>query len=119
MHDEHGSMLKLYQFEIEDSDDGHEYLKKLEALKALVAKGDLGESSKWNAPHMVAISFDRHLFYPLLSLEDKDAVPLKMRPMAFDAPSEVQFVEDLQAFYNTPAGRDAIGDRSLYLLKKC
>jgi hypothetical protein len=25
----------------------------------------LGEASKWNAPHMVAISFDRHLFYPL------------------------------------------------------
>ena len=117
MHDEHGSMLKLYQFEVEDSDDGREYLKKLEALKALVAKGDLGKASQWNAPHMVAISFDRHLFYPLLSLEDKDAVPLKMRPMAFDAPSEVQFVEDLQAFYDTPAGRDAIGGRSLYLLR--
>src|SRR5690606_5561247 len=28
-HDEHGSMLKLYHFEIDDSDDGHEYLKKL------------------------------------------------------------------------------------------
>lgn len=117
MHDEHGSMLKLYHFEIDDSDDGHEYLKKLEALKALVAKGDLGEASKWNAPHMVAISFDRHLFYPLLSLEDKDAVPLKMRPLAFDAPSEIQFVEDLQAFYDSPAGRAAIGARSLYLLR--
>lgn len=117
MHDEHGSMLKLYHFEIDDSDDGHEYLKKLEVLKALVAKGDLGEASKWNAPHMVAISFDRHLFYPLLSLEDKDAVPLKMRPLAFDAPSEIQFIEDLQAFYGSPIGRDAIGARSLYLLR--
>ncbi|EKW0743132.1 MULTISPECIES: DEAD/DEAH box helicase family protein [Citrobacter freundii complex] len=117
MHDEHGSMLKLYHFEINDSDDGHEYLKKLEVLKALVAKGDLGEASKWNAPHMVAISFDRHLFYPLLSLEDKDAVPLKMRPLAFDAPSEIQFIEDLQAFYGSSVGREAIGTRSLYLLR--
>lgn len=117
MHDEHGSMLKLYHFEIDDSDDGHEYLKKLEALKALVSKGDLGEASKWNAPHMVAISFDRHLFYPLLSLEDKDAVPLKMRPLAFDAPSEIQFIEDLQAFYGSSVGRKAIGTRSLYLLR--
>lgn len=117
MHDEHGSMLKLYHFEIDDSDDGHEYLKKLEALKALVSKGDLGEASKWNAPHMVAISFDRHLFYPLLSLEDKDAVPLKMRPLAFDAPSEIQFIEDLQAFYSSSVGRKAIGTRSLYLLR--
>ncbi|MGR5933394.1 DEAD/DEAH box helicase family protein [Enterobacter asburiae] len=117
MHDEHGSMLKLYHFEIDDSDDGHEYLKKLEVLKALVAKGDLGEASKWNAPHLVAISFDRHLFYPLLSLEDKDAVPLKMRPLAFDAPSEIQFIEDLQAFYGSSVGRKAIGTRSLYLLR--
>ncbi len=109
-------MLKLYHFEIDDSDDGHEYLKKLEVLKALVAKGDLGEASKWNAPHMVAISFDRHLFYRLLSLEDKDAVPLKMRPLAFDAPSEIQFIEDLQAFYGSPIGRDAIGAEP-YLLR--
>lgn len=117
MHDEHGSMLKLYQFEVEDSDDGHEYLKKLEELKSIVASGNLGEASNWNAPNMVAISFDRHLFYPLLSLENKDSVPLKMRPMAFDAPSEVEFVKDLRAFYNSDPGKTAIGDRSLYLLR--
>lgn len=70
----------------------------------------------YNAPHRVAISFDHHLFYPLLSLEDKDAVPLKMWLMAFDTPSEEQFVEYLRAFYDTPEGRDAIGEGSLYLL---
>ena len=115
--EDHGSMLKLYQFEIENSDDGLEYQKKLEVLKQLVADGKIGEASKWNAPHMVAISFDRHLYYPLLSLEDKDAVPLKMRPLAFDAPSEWEFVRDLQAFYNSPAGKAVIGPRSLYLLR--
>lgn len=113
----HGSMLKLYQFEIEDSDDGREYLERLEKLKALVAQGKIGEASTWNAPHMVAISFDRHLYYPLLALEDKDAVPLKLRPLAFDAPSEWQFVRDLEAFYHSDAGREAIGPRSLYLLR--
>jgi hypothetical protein len=113
----HGSMLKLYQFEIENNDDGLEYMKRLEALKKLVADGKLGEASKWNAPHMVAISFDRHLYYPLLSLEDKDVVPLKLRPLAFDAPSEWQFVQDLQAFYDSPAGKAAVGQRSLYLLR--
>ncbi len=66
---------------------------------------------------MVAISFDRHLYYPLLALEDKDAVPLKLRPLAFDAPSEWQFVRDLEAFYHSDAGREAIGPRSLYLLR--
>jgi len=114
---EHGSMLKLYQFEIENNDDGLEYLKRLETLKKLVAEGKLGEASKWNAPHMVAISFDRHLYYPLLSLEDKDAVPLKLRPLAFDARSEWQFVQDLQEFYGSPAGKAAVGQRSIYLLR--
>ncbi len=66
---------------------------------------------------MVAISFDKHLFYPLISLEDKDAVPLKMRPMAFDAPSEIEFVKDLKAFYSSPRGQTVIGGKSLYLLR--
>ena len=117
MDEDHGSMLKLYQFEIDNTDDGLEYQKKLEALKKLVADGKLGEASQWNAPHMVAISFDRHLYYPLLSLEDKEAVPLRMRPLAFDAPSEWTFVRDLEAFYNSAAGKAAIGNRSLYLLR--
>jgi hypothetical protein len=33
-------MLKLYQFEIENNDDGLDYLAKLEVLKKLVADGD-------------------------------------------------------------------------------
>ena len=113
----HGSMLKLYQFEIENSDDGLEYLAKLEVLKELVSNGKIADAAKWSAPHMVAISFDRHLYYPLLSLEDKDAVPLKLRPLAFDAPSEVQFVRDLEAFYKSDLGKLSIGSRSLYLLR--
>ncbi|WP_250528637.1 DEAD/DEAH box helicase family protein [Caballeronia sp. ATUFL_F1_KS4A] len=117
INEDHGSMLKLYQFEIEDSDDGREYQKKLEVLKKLVVDGKIGEASKWNAPHMVAISFDRHVYYPLLALEDKDSVPLKLRPLAFDAPSEWVFVRDLEAFYNSPSGKAAIGTRSLYLLR--
>ncbi|WP_206059820.1 hypothetical protein [Novacetimonas cocois] len=115
--EDHGSMLKLYQFEIENSDDGREYQAKLEVLKKLVADGKIGEASKWNAPHMVAISFARHLYYPLLALEDKDAVPLKLRPLAFDAPSEWEFVRDLEAFYKSVEGKAAIGARSLYLLR--
>jgi hypothetical protein len=115
--EDHGSMLKLYQFEIENSDDGLEYQAKLEVLKKLVADGKIGEASKWNAPHMVSISFDRHLYYPLLALEDKDAVPLKLRPLAFDAPSEWEFVRDLEAFHDSAEGKEAIGPRSLYLLR--
>ena len=115
-----GSMLKLYQFEIENSDDGLEYQAKLEVLKKLVADGKIGEASTWNAPHMVAISFDRHLFYPLFSFEqdgDKDLVPFKLKPLGLGAPSEVTFVHDLEAFYHSAEGKAAIGSRSLYLLR--
>ncbi len=118
--EDHGSMLKLYQFEIENSDDGLEYQAKLEVLKKLVAEGKIGEANKWNVPHMVAISFDRHLFYPLFSFEqngDKDFVPLKLKPLGLGAPSEVTFVRDLEAFYNSPNGKEVIGQRSLYLLR--
>ncbi len=118
--EDHGSMLKLYQFEIENNDNGLAYQKKLETLKKLVSDSKIGEASQWNAPHMVAISFDRHLFYPLFGFEqdsDKDLVPLKLRPLGLGAPSEVTFVRDLEAFYRSAGGREAIGQRSLYLLR--
>lgn len=78
-------------------------------------KGKLGEASQWNAGRMVAICFDRHLYYPLFALEGD--VPLKMRPLAFDAPSEVQFIRDLEIFYRSELGRQVLGNRSLYLLR--
>ncbi len=117
LHDDHGSILKLYHFEIEDSDDGNTYLQRLQALQEIVAAGKIGEAGKWTANQMVAICFDRHLFYPLLHLEAPDALPLKMRPLAFDGDSEVRFVRDLEAFYRSEAGKKAIGSRSLYLLR--
>jgi hypothetical protein len=40
-----------------------------------------------------------------------------MRPLGLGAESEVRFVQDLIAFYQTDAGREAIGKRSLYLLR--
>ena len=70
-----------------------------------------------NGTHMAAISFDRHLYYLPLALEGKDAVPLKLRPLAFDAQSEWEFVHDLEGFYNSGEGKEAIGPRSLYLLR--
>ena len=109
------SLLKVYHFEIDNDDDGEAYEVKLKALQTLVLAGNLGEASKWNAGQMVAICFDRHLYYPLFAIEGE--VPLKLRPLAFDAPSEVKFVRDLEAFYLSPAGREIVGSRSLYLLR--
>lgn len=109
------TLLKVYQFEIEDTPEGEAYEKKLKVLQELVKSGNVGESSKWNAGQMVAICFDSHLYYPLFAFEG--AVPLKMRPLSFDAPSEIQFIRDLEAFYQSEPGRQVIGKKSLYLLR--
>jgi hypothetical protein len=109
------SLLKVYHFEIDNNGDGEEYKKKLDTLQALVVEGKIGEASKWNAGQMVAICFGHHLYYPWFAIEGE--VPLKMRPLSFDHPNEVRFVRDLEAFYNSDQGREAIGKRSLYLLR--
>lgn len=110
------ALLKVYHFEIESTAGGEEYEKKIKALQVLVKDGKLGEASRWNAGSMVAICFDSHLYYPLLYYPE-GTVPLKMRPLAFNAESEVQFVRDLDEFYKSSLGRDIIGKRSLYLLR--
>src|SRR5690606_9053838 len=70
---DHGSMLKLYQFDIEDTDDGRLYEERLKVLRDIVAKGTIGEAAGYNGLNqMVAICFDRHLYYPLLHLEAPD-----------------------------------------------
>jgi len=109
------TLLKVYQFAIEDTPDGEAYKQKLKVLQELVKDGSLGEASQWNAGQMAAICFKSHLYYPLFAIEG--AVPLKLRPLAFDAQSEVDFVRDLEAFYQSPLGQKVIGKRSLYLLR--
>ncbi|EKQ1709090.1 DEAD/DEAH box helicase family protein, partial [Salmonella enterica] len=110
-------MIKMYHFEIEESDDGLDYTKRLEQLQQIVAQGDIGKAKSWNAPGMIAVTFDKHLYYPLLSIEKDADLPLKMRPTAFDAPSEITFIKDLQEFIETPKGQKTIGNKSLYLLR--
>ncbi|WP_240312133.1 DEAD/DEAH box helicase family protein [Vibrio diabolicus] len=110
-------MIGMYHFEIEESDEGMDYAERLEQLQEIVTRGDIGKAKEWTAPGMVAVSFDKHLYYPLLSVEKDADLPLKMRPTAFDAPSEVAFVRDLEQFIETPKGQEIIGDKSLYLLR--
>lgn len=110
-------MIKMYHFEIEESDDGLDYTKRLEQLQQIVAQGDIGKAKSWNAPGMIAVTFDKHLYYPLLSIEKNADLPLKMRPTAFDAPSEITFIKDLQEFIETQKGQKTIGNKSLYLLR--
>jgi len=40
-----------------------------------------------------------------------------MRPLSFDAPSEVKFVQDLESYVSSEAGKNRLGKKSLYLLR--
>ncbi|MCO1021573.1 type III restriction endonuclease subunit R, partial [Escherichia coli] len=110
-------MIKMYHFEIEETDDGLAYASRLEQLQQLVIDGEIGKAKSWSASGMVAITFDKHLYYPLLSIEKNANIPLKMRPAALGASSEITFVHDLQSFVDSTKGQKIIGDKSLYLLR--
>jgi hypothetical protein len=116
--EQHGSMLRSYQFEIDNTDDGETWRQKLEKLKALVAAGNIqAAKSAWTDGPLVAIIFDKHVYYPLMSPKDGQPLPLRMRPAAFDHESEIQFVRDLEAFCATDAAKKLLGTRRLYLLR--
>jgi Type III restriction enzyme, res subunit len=117
MDEDHGSMLKLYQFEIDASDEGLVWQQRLEALKTLVSAGDIVGARRWADGPLIAITFDKHLYYPLIAPADGHVLPLKMRPIAFDAPSEIEFVRDLEAWCASDRGEQFLAGRSLYLLR--
>lgn len=109
-------LLKTYHFDIEDTDSGLEYQIKIKALQTLIKDGKIDEAAKWQAGQMVVICFDKHLYQPLF-WDNETELPLKMRPVVFDAPSEVNFVRDLDAYCKSEAGKAFLNNRSLYLLR--
>jgi hypothetical protein len=115
LNEDNDAIPKIIHFEIENSADGEAYENKIKTLQQLINDKKLGEANNWNAGQMVAISFGHHLYYPMFAIEGD--MPLRMRPLAFDAPSEIQFVRDLESFYKSVAGQEVIGTRSIYLLR--
>lgn len=113
------AFIKSYHFDVENTEEGKEYYERLSRLKQLMDnKACPAEVNKWSAPDMVAICFAPHLYYPLMHLvENKNNLPLRMHPLAFDAPSEVNFVKGLQLFYESQVGKEFFNGRSLYLLR--
>jgi hypothetical protein len=85
-----------------------EFVAKLRELKAAVKKRDL---RPWRFQGMKAISFDRHLYRPLLCL-DREVVEISPAPLN---KGECVFVEDLIAFHDSNAA--FFQDKELYLLR--
>lgn len=114
---DNGSMQNGYQFTIEPNDVGRDYEKKLLELKRLVESDSIKEALNWRAPQISAICFPAHLYYPIMVLEDKDSLPLKMQPLNMNVDSEIRFVRDLQAAHDSGELLHWTGGRDLYLLR--
>jgi hypothetical protein len=95
-----------YRIQIEKSQE--EIIAKLKELKALIEQGDL---KAWEFRGLKAIWFDRHLYQPLLYL-DQNLVEISPVPLNR---GERQFIEDLKAFYNSASG--FFTSKELYLLR--
>lgn len=116
VHADDDSLCKVYHISLENSDTGQAYLDRLIELQGLVDSKS-NKLKDWSGlGQFKAIIFDRHLYYPLFDATDK-TLPLKMTPLSFDAPSEIQFVRDLQAFYESSEGQETLKGYSLYLLR--
>lgn len=115
-----GSLLHEYQFTIENNDNGREYEKRLEKLKNLIAGEQLREELDWNDNgdgNITAICFKSHLYAPIFTLKNTEALPLTLKPLPMNESSEIQFVRDLQAAEKDGKLKAWIGDKELYLLR--
>ncbi|AYA04285.1 type III restriction endonuclease subunit R [Acinetobacter sp. WCHAc010034] len=104
------------------NEDAELAFERLVELKELVAKGDVEKLAPWKQDGSFrAITFDRHLFYPLFDKTD-ESLPFTWSPMLFDytkgtQSSEVKFVMDLQAYINQAKHVEELKNYSLYLLR--
>ena len=58
------------------------------------------------------------LFYPIMVLENKEALPFTMKPLSMNEESEIQFVKDLQKAAGEKGRlKEWTGDKDLYLLR--
>lgn len=86
-----------------------EIVAKLEELKGLIERG---EFRPWEFRTIKAIWFGRHLYQPLLYLQEKI---VEISPVPLNK-GERQFVEDLKAFHDNDGG--FFTGKELYLLLK-
>ena len=114
---EHGSMLEGYVFEIENTDHGHATHERLHDLKNRVESGEISKVIGWHTPNVEAICFNPHLFYPIMVLEHRDALPFTMKPLALGAHSEVQFIRDLQEASDKGRLKEWTQGKDVYLLR--
>lgn len=109
---DHPNFIQEYEVEIEQSQN--RIIENLEELVQLVKKGSL-EKEFEIGQHFTAFEFLKHLYRPLLYLDEKKYKNLiRISPVALNE-GEMQFVTDLKRWYATHP--EELKDRQLYLMR--
>lgn len=106
------NFVEEYRFTVDASQTA--LIKKLEELQGLVDSRELLTKGEWQHSNLTAIGFNKHLYLPLLAIDNK--MGLKISPVALDA-SEKDFVQDLQKHCEQHPDYFKPGERELFLLR--
>lgn len=113
-----GIFVRKYEIVFAADADGLNYKANLDKLAAAARAENLAMAKTWVPSNgVIAISNERHLFFPLLGLEKGVAAIRSLRPNSVEASSERRFVQDLLTWIETPGGVSALDGRKLYLLR--
>ena len=116
------------EYMVEVRNDKNEWIEKLQELSEQISSGNLEKDFAIYSDWIKAIKFDRHLYYPILCLRDKDMngkkilqdeytdEPLvKISPIALNV-GETTFVKDIRKYYEE--NKDGLlKDKEIYLLR--
>ena len=116
------------EYTVEVRKDKNEWIEKLRELREQIISGNLERDFSIYSSWIHALRFDRHLYYPLLCLRDKDSngrkilqdqytnEPLiKISPVALNV-GESSFVENIRKYYDE--NKDGILEgKEIYLLR--
>jgi hypothetical protein len=116
------------EYSVEVRNDQQQWIEKLKELREKILSGNLESDFQINGKWMQAVRFDRHLFYPILCLRDKDAngkklfvdentnEPLvKISPVALNM-GETGFVTSIRDYYEK--NKDGLlKGKEIYLLR--
>lgn len=116
------------EYRVEVRQDQQEWMDKLKELREQILSGNMENDFQINSHWIEALCFDRHLYFPLLCLSERDDrgkrifvdeytnEPLiKISPVALNR-GEQTFVRDIRRYYNQHK-HDSLAGKELYLLR--
>lgn len=116
------------EYAVEVRSDQADWIEKLKELREQILSGNFERDFQINSTWIQALRFDKHLFFPLLCLRDKNEQghrklidpnthePLiKISPVALNV-GETAFVRAIREYYNAHCD-DTLNGKEIYLLR--